>query len=112
MMSLLVIFAETICSLATFLWAFFVRNITDMDYTKSTSIYFNNVTKHGCSIQIKNKMKNFALIGLLFTEGCYCVLFSFLDTDANAYSTVVIDLLNEIMTLKHEKHGNKPDCNV
>jgi len=31
MMSLFVIFARSICSLATFLWAFFVRNITHMD---------------------------------------------------------------------------------
>ena len=34
----------------------------------------------------------------------YSVLFCFFDTDANAYSTIVIDLVNEIMTLKHEKH--------
>jgi len=83
-----------------------------MDYTKSTSIYFNNVIKHGCSIQLKNKMKNFALIGLLLLKDATVCCFVFLDTDANAYIKIVIDLMNEIMTLKHEKRGNKPNCNV
>ena len=61
--------------------------------------------KHGCSIQPKNEMKNFAFNMPAFTEGCYCVLFCFLDANANAYSTVVIDLfLEKILTLKHLKN--------
>jgi len=87
MMSLLVISVESICNLAMLLWASFVRNITDIDYIESTSIYFSNLVKHGCSIQLKNKMKNCAFNIPAFTEGCCCVVVLILDTNANAYIT-------------------------
>jgi len=48
-----------------------------------------------------------------FTEGYYCVLFCFLDADVNAYRTIVIDpFLEKVLTLKHKKHGKRPNCNV
>jgi hypothetical protein len=73
MMSLLVIFVESICNFAVLLWVSCVWNITDMDCTKSTSIYLNNLIKRRCPIQPKNKMKNSVSIGLLLLkDGSVC----------------------------------------
>jgi hypothetical protein len=75
-------------------------------------IIFNNLIKHDFSIQLKNKMKNFAFIGLLLLKDatvCYFVFrYRYQCLQHKRYRSV----FGKTVTLKHEKHGKKPNCNV